>query len=229
VTLAAQLTLVSGGAALAGEPVNLTLGAGAGAQSCEADTESAGTATCTIASVAQQPGAAPIEAVFAGDSRNAASVASAGVNVGAAPAAPIAMAPSPLLSPAPGPGRSVLSSKHSTPAAPLATVLGLPSAHQCLSKRALLVHVHAPAGQKLRSVTLALGSRLLRSVTFTKGKDNSKDNKIPSTLVNLRGLPKGTFTLKIVVKTASGKTYRASRTYHTCVAGHTHKGRSPAT
>jgi len=47
--------------------------------------------------------------------------------------------------------------------------------------------------------------------------------------VDLRGLPKGTFTLKIVVKTASGKTYRAIRTYHTCVAGHIHKGRSPAT
>jgi streptogramin lyase len=99
------------------------------------------------------------------------------------------------------------------PAPPLATVLGLPPAQQCVSKRTLLVHVHAPPGQQLLSVKLSLGGKVLRAETFTK----DKNDKIPPTLVDLRGLPKGTFTLTIIVKTKAGKTYRATRTYHTCV------------
>ena len=101
------------------------------------------------------------------------------------------------------------------PPPPLATVLGLPPAQQCLSKRTLLVHVHAPPGQQLLSVKLSLAGKVLRSETFTKGKNN----KVPPTLVDLRGLPKGTFTLTIVVESKAGKTYRATRTYHTCVPG----------
>ena len=47
-----------------------------------------------------------------------------------------------------------------TPAAPpLATVLGLPPAQQCVSKRTLLVHVHAPPSQQLLSVKLSLEAR----------------------------------------------------------------------
>jgi streptogramin lyase len=103
-----------------------------------------------------------------------------------------------------------------TPVAPpLATVLGLPPAQQCVSKRTLLVHVHAPPGQQLLSVKLSLAGKVLRSETFTKGKNH----KVPPTLVDLRGLPKGTFTLTIVVQSKAGKTYRATRTYHTCVPG----------
>ena len=101
------------------------------------------------------------------------------------------------------------------PTPPLASVLGLPSAQQCLSKRELLVHVHAPPGQQLLSVKLSLAGKVLRAESFTKGKSN----KVPPTLVDLRGLPKGTFTLTIIVKTKDGKTYRATRTYHTCVPG----------
>ncbi len=109
-----------------------------------------------------------------------------------------------------------------TPAAPpLATVLGLPPAQQCVSKRTLLVHVHAPPGQQLLSVKLSLGGRVLRAETFTKGKND----KVPPTLVDLRGLPKGTFTLTIVVESKAGKTYRATRTYHTCVPGKHKKGK----
>lgn len=101
------------------------------------------------------------------------------------------------------------------PSPPLASVLGLPSAQQCVSKRELLVHVHAPPGQQLLSVNLSLAGKVLRAETFTKGKNH----KVPPTLVDLKGLPKGTFTLTIVVKTKTGKTYRATRTYHTCVPG----------
>jgi virginiamycin B lyase len=101
------------------------------------------------------------------------------------------------------------------PSPPLASVLGLPSALQCVSKRELLVHVHAPPGQQLLSVKLSLAGKVLRAETFTKGKNH----KVPPTLVDLKGLPKGTFTLTIIVETKAGKTYRATRTYHTCVPG----------
>ena len=104
---------------------------------------------------------------------------------------------------------------------PLATVLGLPPAQQCVSKRTLLVHVHAPPGQQLLSVKLSLTGKVLRAESFTKGKNN----KVPPTLVDLRGLPKGTFTLTIVVDTKAGKTYRATRPYHTCLPGKHKKGK----
>ena len=113
----------------------------------------------------------------------------------------------PITNPAPG--------KLLSPPPPLATVLGLPPAQQCVSKRTLLVHVHAPPGQQLLSVKLSLEGKVLRAETFTKGKNH----KIPPTLVDLKGLPKGTFTLTIVVETKAGKTYSAHRTYHTCVPG----------
>ncbi len=121
------------------------------------------------------------------------------------------------------PGTTTITPKGGgTPAVPpLATVLGLPPAQQCVSKRELLVHVHAPSGQQLLSVKLSLAGRVLRSETFTKGKND----KVPPTLVDLRGLPKGTFTLTIVVKTKEGKTYSAHRTYHTCVPGKHRKGK----
>ena len=119
----------------------------------------------------------------------------------------------PIVSPAPG--------KLLPQPPPLATVLGLPPAQQCVSKRTLLVHVHAPPGQQLLSVKLSLGGRVLRAERFTKGKNN----KVPPTLVDLRGLPKGAFTLTIVVETKAGKTYRATRTYHTCVPGKHKQGK----
>ena len=34
--------------------------------------------------------------------------------------------------------------------------------------------------------------------------------------VNLRGLPRGTFMVRIVVLTSEGKTLRGTRTYRTC-------------
>jgi virginiamycin B lyase len=112
--------------------------------------------------------------------------------------------------------------KTTTPTTPpLATVLGLPPAQQCVSKRTLLVHVRPPPGQQLLSVKLSLEGKVLRAETFTRGKNH----KVPPTLVDLRGLPKGTFTLTIVVKTKGGKTYRATRTYHTCVPGKYKQGK----
>lgn len=52
----------------AGQSVVLTLGSGAGAQSCTGTTDSSGTAACQIASVDQPDGNAAVSAAFTGDS-----------------------------------------------------------------------------------------------------------------------------------------------------------------
>ncbi|WP_418959692.1 choice-of-anchor P family protein [Streptomyces tritici] len=68
--LAATLTEKDGGAPVAGRKVGLTLGSGAGAQSCEGTTDAAGRASCTVPSVNQPLNAdatVPAAARFAGD------------------------------------------------------------------------------------------------------------------------------------------------------------------
>ncbi|MGZ8845201.1 MAG: hypothetical protein ACXW3C_01945 [Pyrinomonadaceae bacterium] len=64
--LTATLKDNSGGA-ISGRSVTLTLGAGAGAQSCSALTNSNGVATCTISNVTQPLGPGTLSADFAGD------------------------------------------------------------------------------------------------------------------------------------------------------------------
>lgn len=217
-TLTANLSDVSQEPAtpIAGASVTIQLTG----QSCAAVTNAQGNASCSI-SPAGALGLDAVTAAYGGSETYTASNASntfeaGGVGLAPAPGEPpMGISPSPKATPTPTPTPhgSTLPAKVATPA--LASVLGLPPASMCVSKRKLVVHVHAPTGQKLLSVTLTLGHKLLRSVRFVKGKDH----KIPSTVVNLQGLPKGTFTLEIVVRTKSGKAYRARRTYHTCVAG----------
>jgi hypothetical protein len=87
----------------------------------------------------------------------------------------------------------------------LATVLGLPSAKKCLSHRSLTIHVHAPVGERLKSFSVTLNRRRVP----TKGT---------ASLVSLKRLPKGAFTVQITEHTTTGETIRAQRTFHTCAA-----------
>jgi hypothetical protein len=70
VTLSGALTTddPAAGTALAGKTVTLTLGTGTAAQSCTGTTNASGIASCTISSVSQKVGSAPVTAAFAGDS-----------------------------------------------------------------------------------------------------------------------------------------------------------------
>jgi hypothetical protein len=179
-------------------------------RSCTATTDSSGDASCQLI----PPGVTGLEEVtasYAGSSTYTPSTAS---NVFEAGGVGLQQAAIPISAPGTNPVITPKSVVKKASSPPLAQVLGLPSAQKCLSKRTLVVHVHAPVGQKPLSVKLTLGKKVLSSRKFTKGKSH----KIPSTVIDLKGLPKGTFTLKIVVKTKSGKSYTASRTYHTCVA-----------
>jgi uncharacterized repeat protein (TIGR01451 family) len=66
-TLSAVLTDPDGGAPIAGKPVTITLGSGAGSQSCVGTTTGAGVATCTISLVTVAQGPQIITDAFAGD------------------------------------------------------------------------------------------------------------------------------------------------------------------
>lgn len=90
-----------------------------------------------------------------------------------------------------------------------ATTLGLPSSHECLSKRHFLVHPRAPRGVKLVSVEVQINGRFVKRVRLSDH----------ATTVSLVGLPKGTFKVALITTSSKGKVYEEVRTFHTCVPG----------
>jgi hypothetical protein len=113
----------------------------------------------------------------------------------------------------PPPGSS---SKGLPPAIGPKGVISLPSAKKCLSKRHFPIHPrkHPPLVYTTVSVFVAGKTvGVLRGKLITAG-------------VDLRGLPFGTFVVKIVVVTTDGRVIQGKRTYHTCrkkrLPGHPH-------
>lgn len=104
-----------------------------------------------------------------------------------------------LTAPLPGaPGSGVAGSKE---------ILTLPSAKKCLSARRFEIHLADPKYDPLKTVT----------VTFRGHKiATSRKGKFIVATINLRGLPKGAFTLKISATTILGHHLSANRAYHTC-------------
>jgi hypothetical protein len=92
--------------------------------------------------------------------------------------------------------------------------LTLPSAKKCLSLRFFKIHLADPQYDPLKTVVVTLKGR--RIATKRKGK------YIVAT-INLKGLPKGTFTIKIHATTVLGHHLSASRRYHTCIKKSTKK------
>jgi hypothetical protein len=88
--------------------------------------------------------------------------------------------------------------------------LGLPSARRCLSKRNFGIRLRAPRGERLRSARVYVAGKRVR--VFRRG------GRLRAR-VNLRGMPKRTVRVRIVAKTRSGRTIRASRRYRTCRPG----------
>jgi hypothetical protein len=85
-------------------------------------------------------------------------------------------------------------------------VVGLPS--QCKSRRKFTINVKRPKGKKIEKVRVKLNDREFKVI---KGKNVKAE-------IDLSGLPRGRFTLQVVVKTTDGKTYTSTRRYTTCVA-----------
>jgi hypothetical protein len=94
-----------------------------------------------------------------------------------------------------------------TPALKPADVIILPSTRKCVSRRHFRIHLRIPKGVAVKSADVILNRKRVKVV---KGKGLSS-------VIDLRGLPKGTFSIRIVVHLASGKNLASKRTYHTCV------------
>lgn len=85
-------------------------------------------------------------------------------------------------------------------------VKGLPSAKACLSRRNFRIRLVAPAGVTItKAVVLVNG----RQAAVRRGAKLTAP-------VDLRGLPKSRYTVKITVTFAGGKTLSGTRKYRTC-------------
>ena len=92
------------------------------------------------------------------------------------------------------------------PALKSAEVLRLPSTKRCVSRRRFRIRLRTPRGAKLAKVTVRVNGKLVRTV---RGKRITAQ-------VDLRGLPRGRFRVKIEVRTVDGRKVSATRRYRTC-------------
>jgi alpha-tubulin suppressor-like RCC1 family protein len=88
-----------------------------------------------------------------------------------------------------------------------AVAFALPPAKQCVSKRRFTIHVRTLPGITWTSAVIKIDRKRVKSV----GRSHI------TALVNLVGLPKGTFVLSITAKASNGQAVTGTRTYHTCV------------
>ena len=109
-----------------------------------------------------------------------------------------------------GPGTGTTTTPKKKTAAPktvgitrLATV---PSNKKCLSRRSFKIKLRNVKAGKIVSAQVKLRGKVVRTL---KGKTLSVS-------VNLKGLPKGTFTLEIVTTDSSGSRLSGKRRYKTC-------------
>lgn len=95
-------------------------------------------------------------------------------------------------------------------------LLQVPSNAKCLSKRHFKIHVRKIRGLTYVTENVFLGGKSVGQVSGPRLAAG----------VDLRGLPQGTFTIKIVVVTGDGRVIQGTRTYHTCakkrLPGHPH-------
>jgi hypothetical protein len=86
-----------------------------------------------------------------------------------------------------------------------------PSNRRCVSRRKFRIRIRERRGIKIEAATVLLNGRRLKVL-----KRRVFARKRHTATVNLRGLPKGTFKLKITVLTSEGNAISGTRTYRTC-------------
>jgi hypothetical protein len=105
----------------------------------------------------------------------------------------------------------------STPAAPpkaaavlpalvAAKAITLPAAKRCLSRRSFPIHLRLPGGVRAKSARIVIDGKARPALT---GAALTKR-------IDLRGLPRGRFTVAVRVTTTDGRTIAQQRTYRTC-------------
>lgn len=116
-------------------------------------------------------------------------------------APPTAPAPTPA-PPAPAPVKPIAAV--SLPKA--SSVILLPSARTCVSRRNFRIRLKQPKGLKIKSAVVALNGKRVAT----------RSGKRVTAPVDLRGLPKGRFTVKITVTLTDGRKLSSTRRYKTC-------------
>ena len=86
-----------------------------------------------------------------------------------------------------------------------------PSNRRCVSRRKFRIRIRERRGVKIEAAIVLLNGRRIKTV-----KRRVFRRQRHTATVNLRGLPKGTFKLKITVLTSSGNSITGTRKYHTC-------------
>lgn len=90
---------------------------------------------------------------------------------------------------------------------PAGVITGLPSAKKCISRRSFRIRIRERRGRKYETVLVFVNGK---RVAVRRGKRTTAP-------VDLRGLPKGRFTVKISVITTRGEIITGTRKYRTCV------------
>jgi hypothetical protein len=85
-------------------------------------------------------------------------------------------------------------------------VLTVSTQHRCSSRRLIRLRLKAPKGVALRSAVVRYRNRTIRL----------RGRKL-KTAIDLRGLPKGTFKVRITMTTTRGQTLKVTRRFKTCV------------
>jgi hypothetical protein len=91
------------------------------------------------------------------------------------------------------------------PAPSFATVATLPSTRRCVSRRNFRIRLKT-RGLRVASAEVLVNGRRARVVRGSR----------LTAPVDLRSMPQGRFTVKIVVKLADGRTIQGTRRYRTC-------------
>jgi hypothetical protein len=84
--------------------------------------------------------------------------------------------------------------------------LGLRATRRCTSHRRFRIRLRAPRGQRLRSASVFVNGRRVRVL-------HGRRLRAP---VDLRGLPRGRFTVRVTARTLSGRSVSETRRYRTC-------------
>jgi plastocyanin len=90
-------------------------------------------------------------------------------------------------------------------------VSGQSGAPACVSKRQFKIRLRGLDGVRVRSAQIILSGKQLP--VRTEVIDGRRRH---TSLIDLRGLPRGSYTIGIVVRTTDGKVLRGTRTYRTC-------------
>jgi hypothetical protein len=114
--------------------------------------------------------------------------------------------PTPTPTPSPAPAGGVLGVTVTPPKLKLGDVVRFPSTRRCVSRRKFRIRLRTPHGTRITLVSVRVNNKRVKTL---------RGRRITS-VVNLLGLPKGRFRVKITLHTADGRKISGTRRYHTC-------------